>query len=86
MSPDPDDVVRVATGTMIAVELYKQALADDGIAGRVVGLDLTGSFGTALPDSVELWVHRADVPAAEAAVRRVEAGRHPAPSGDGGAT
>jgi hypothetical protein len=33
---------------------------------RVVGDDLTAGLGTALPDSVELWVFRADAEAAEA--------------------
>lgn len=75
MSADPDDVVRVATGPMVVVELYKQALADEGIVGRVVGEDLAGGFGSALPDSVELWVHRSEAAAAEAAVRRFEAER-----------
>lgn len=77
MTPDPDDVVRVAAGSLVAVELYREALAAEGIAGRVVGDDLSGGLGSALPDAVELWVHRADAPAAEAAIRRAEAGRHP---------
>jgi hypothetical protein len=34
----------------------------------VVGGDLAAGLGTALPDSVELWVHRTDVDAARTAM------------------
>lgn len=86
MTADPEDVVRVATGSLVAVELYREALAADGIAARVVGDDLSAGIGSALPDAVELWVHRADVAAAEAAIRRAEADRASAGGGGGAAT
>jgi hypothetical protein len=77
---DPNDVVRVAAGEMVVVELYKQALADAGIEGRVLGEALMANFGTAIPRSVELWVHRSDAEKAEAVIKRMEEerGRLPA--------
>jgi hypothetical protein len=73
MSENSDDVVRVASGTLIQVKFWAAALDDAGITARVVGGELTGGLGTALGDSVELWVHRKDEPAAVATLERVEA-------------
>jgi hypothetical protein len=39
----------------------------------VVGLNLTASFGSAIPDSVELWVKSEDAEKAAAAIKRFEA-------------
>jgi hypothetical protein len=75
MSQNPDDLVKVADGPLVQVELWKQALADAGIVGRVVGEQLTAGFGSALPDSVELWVHRSDQTRAEAAIQYAEANK-----------
>jgi hypothetical protein len=75
MNSDPNDVVKVYAGPMVTVEIYQQVLADAGIQGRVVGEDLTASFGSAIPDSVELWVHRSDLEKATAAIQRYEDGR-----------
>jgi hypothetical protein len=72
---DPNDVVRVAAGDMVVIELYKQGLAEAGIEGRVLGEALDASFGTAIPQSVELWVHRSDAERAEAVIRQMEAER-----------
>jgi len=55
-----DEIVMVASGTMPQVEVWKIALDDEGIDGRVVGEDLTAGLGSAIPESVELWVHRED--------------------------
>ena len=73
MSHDEHDVVKVYAGAMVTVELYQQALTDAGIKSNVVGLDLTASFGSAIPDSVELWVKSEDAEAAQAAIARFEA-------------
>jgi hypothetical protein len=70
MIRDPNDVVRVYSGPLDQVEANRAALEGDGIACRMVGTELSGSFGSALPGSVELWVHRADVPKAEAVIGR----------------
>ena len=70
MTHDPNDVVRVYDGPALMVQLHRAALAEAGIACRVVGTELSGGFGSALPASVELWVHRRDVPAAEAVIAR----------------
>lgn len=72
MSRDPDNVVRVAAGEMVVIELYKQELVEEGIDARVLGESLEASFGTAIPRSVELWVHEADLPRARALIARME--------------
>lgn len=81
MSDDRDDVVRVAGGDTVTIELYKQALTEAGVEGRVVGEALTASFGTAIQNSVELWVHRSDEARAKAAIDRYEQERVPASDG-----
>lgn len=86
MTRDPNDVVTVYAGPMMIVESYKQVLADAGIESRVVGEALTASFGTAIPGSVELWVHQSDLGKATEAIKRYEEERpkahhhHPHPT------
>jgi hypothetical protein len=89
MSRDPNDVVKVFAGTLIDVESNKELLAELGIQSNVVGSDLSSSFGSALPGSVELWVHCSDAEKATAAIKRDEAGnrnahggKHPHPHDD----
>jgi hypothetical protein len=72
MSNDPNDVVRVAAGDMVLMELYKQAITEEGIVANVVGEDLEAGIGTAIPRSVEVWVHQADAPRARAIIREME--------------
>jgi hypothetical protein len=72
-SHDEHDVVKVYVGSMVSAELYQQALTDAGIESRVVGLDLTASIGTAIPDTVELWVRSEDAEKAHDALTRFEA-------------
>ena len=72
MSHDPDDVVRVAAGPMVQVEIWQGLLREAGIVSQVVGTDLTAGFGTAIPGSVELWVHRSDETRALAGLRDAE--------------
>ncbi|HXD89102.1 MAG TPA: DUF2007 domain-containing protein [Urbifossiella sp.] len=67
-----DDVVRVAAGEMVTIELYKQALVDEGIEAHVLGEALEASFGTALARSVELWVHRSDAARAEQIIQSMD--------------
>ena len=67
------DVVRVYSGPMVSAELYQQALRDAGIESRVVGLSLTASFGSAIPESVELWVKSEEAEKAAEAIRQYEA-------------
>jgi hypothetical protein len=67
---DQNDVVRAYAGPLVLVEMYQAALKEAGIDSRVVGTELAGSFGSALPESVELWVHRLDLPNAEAVIER----------------
>jgi hypothetical protein len=75
MSNDPNDVVRVAVGELVQIELYKQRLAEEGVDARVLGGALEASLGTALSGSVELWVHRSDAARAEEIIREMEATR-----------
>jgi hypothetical protein len=66
--------VRVAAGDdLVTIELYQQALKEAGIVSRIVGGALDASFGTAIPNSIELWVHRSDVEKAVAAIAQMEA-------------
>ena len=86
MTNDPNDIVRVAAGDLVRIELYQQALKAARVESRVVGEDLGASLGTMLPQSVELWVHRSDAGKAAAAIARADAehGRpphEPAPHG-----
>ena len=55
-----DDVVKVATGTLIEMTSLAELLKDEGIVCRVVGDDLTAGLGSTMPGSVELWVGAAD--------------------------
>ena len=66
MTRHTDDLVKVAAGALIEVRAWADVLQGAGILYRVVGDDLTAGLGTALPESVELWVFRADAEAAEA--------------------
>lgn len=75
MTPSPDDVVKVADGSLVQVELWKQTLTDAGIDAKVVGEQLSAGLGSALPDSVQLWVHRNDLSRAEAAIRFAESNK-----------
>jgi hypothetical protein len=79
MTDDPNDVVRVAAGDdLVMIELHQQALKEAGIVSRIVGGALDASFGTAIPNSIELWVHRSDVEKALAAIAQMEAeSKHP---------
>ena len=46
MTDNPDDVVKVAAGEMVVMELYKQGLADAGIQAKVLGEALESSFSS----------------------------------------
>jgi hypothetical protein len=70
MTSNSDEVEKVFSGTLIEVEGYQQVLADAGIESKVVGTELTASFGSAIPGSIELWVHRSDAEKALVAIRR----------------
>lgn len=70
MKHDEDGVVRVYSGPLVLVEVYKAALEDAGIACRVVGTELAAGFGSALPAATELWVHERDRARAEELLAR----------------
>lgn len=73
MTERPDDLVRVATGELTALQVLSNALVDAGISATVVGGDLSAGIGSALTNATELWVHRNDVARAES----VMAGHRP---------
>ena len=70
MARDPLEVVKVYSGPLVLVETYQAALAEAGITSDVVGTELAGGIGSALPAAVELWVHQADLSRAEAIINR----------------
>ncbi|MCI0700335.1 MAG: DUF2007 domain-containing protein [Planctomycetia bacterium] len=72
MTHDEHDVVKVYTGPLVTVELYQQALRDAGIESKVVGTELTAGLGTAIPESVELWVKSEDFEKAKSAIELYE--------------
>ncbi|MBA4188736.1 MAG: hypothetical protein C0467_12120 [Planctomycetaceae bacterium] len=73
MSRDPNDVVRVYSGPLSEVEAYQQVLRETGIESKVVGTELSASFGSALSGSIELWIHNSDMDKAVAAIKLFEA-------------
>jgi hypothetical protein len=72
MNHDPNDVVKVYSGTLETVEIYQQVLKEAGIESHVVGGALTSVFGSAIPDTVELLVHRRDGEKAAATIQNYE--------------
>ncbi len=85
MTAKENDIVCVARGSFSQVRTWHDLLRYAGIESRVVGDNLTAGLGTALPGSIELWIHSADAEAAEAALARAdgharrEAESHPIP-------
>lgn len=85
MTADPNDLVRVRVGSLTEVQLWHDRLRDAGLVSQLVGDNLTAGLGPVLPGSIELWVHRADAVAAEAAIacdgeyNRREPESHPIP-------
>ena len=78
MTADSSDPIRVKSGSLTQVRRWHDLLRAAGIESRVVGDNLAAGLGTALPDSVELWVQRADAGAAEAVIAGVS-GHHREP-------
>jgi hypothetical protein len=70
MTADPNDLVQVTAGSLTQVQHWRDVLRAAGIESRVVGDNLTGGLGFALPGSVELRAPRADSGAARAAITR----------------
>jgi hypothetical protein len=65
MKPSDDDIVRVASGNLVQVEMWQVRLKEAGIESRVVGDDLYSSVGSILPGSVELWARERDLQRAQ---------------------
>jgi len=72
MTADSNDIVSVARGSLSQVWTWHDMLRAAGIEARVVGDNLAAGLGTALPSSIELWIHSADMEAAEAALARAD--------------
>ncbi|QEL20083.1 putative signal transducing protein [Limnoglobus roseus] len=68
-----DDIVKLATGTLLDMQMLANELSAEGIAARTVGDDLTAGLGTVLPGSVELWVRTDDANRAEEIIARYNA-------------
>lgn len=90
MALDPNEVVKVYAGPFVAAEAYQSALEQAGIESKVVGDSLMSSFGSAIPNSIEIWVHQKDAEKALAVIQRYEEERgaahekhhHPRPQSD----
>jgi hypothetical protein len=72
MKDDPKDLVSVADGHLVRMEMYQKGLSAAGIQSRIVGQQLEAGLGTAIPESIELWVHRLDAERAATAIARME--------------
>lgn len=70
MKRDLLDLVQAYAGSVEMVEIYSAALNVAGIENRVVGTELSGSFGSTLPGSIELRVHRSDLSKAKVVIER----------------
>lgn len=68
--PD-DEIACVGTGNLVEVEMWQQHLKEAGIESRVVGEDLTTSYGPYLTGSIELWVRRDDLAKAQEVLAEV---------------
>jgi hypothetical protein len=79
MTTLPDDIVKVADGSLAEVEAWGVALRAAGIECRVVGDHLTAGFGSAIPGSAELWVHHLHA----AIARDILAGHDASPANHG---
>ena len=73
MSHDPQEVVTIFSGPLVVVEAYREVLADAGIESKVTGESLLASFGSAIPGSIELYVHQGD---AEKALEAIAGAKH----------
>jgi hypothetical protein len=70
---DSDDIVRLVTAANPAqAHIWEQALRDASIQCRVVGDYLDAGLGDIPGMRAELWVHRDDVPRAEAVLKEIE--------------
>lgn len=91
MALDPNEIVKVYGGPFVAAEAYQNALEEAGIESKVVGDALLSSFGSAIPNSIEIWVHQKDAEKAVAVIEKYEEERvkaerdkhhHPHPTDD----
>jgi hypothetical protein len=75
MTPDPQEVVTVYSGSLVEAQAYRQALADEGIESTMTGDSLLANFGSAIPGAIELYVHQGDFERAKDVIRRYDAER-----------
>jgi hypothetical protein len=76
---DDEEIVRVATGHLVQVELWQQVLAEAGVPSRVVGDELNTSLNGMVPGA-ELWVPRRESDRATALLNEAEADHHAKPA------
>jgi hypothetical protein len=74
-----DDMLCLKRGSLIQVQAWQQTLRAGGMKSRVIGDHRTGGLGTTVPGSVELWIHSADVDAAESAMAEAYGNRRQEP-------
>jgi hypothetical protein len=74
-----EEIVRVAEGHLVQVELWQQVLAEAGIASRVVGDELNTTLNGMVPGA-ELWVPRREYDRAVALLNEAEEDHHEKPA------
>jgi hypothetical protein len=75
MTPDPQEVVTVYSGSLVEAQAFRQALADEGIESTMTGDSLLANFGSAIPGAIELYVHQRDFERAKDVIRQYDADR-----------
>jgi hypothetical protein len=81
MTTHPEsEIVKVATGNLVEVEFWREALAAAQIPAQVLGADLSAGLGSALPGSVELWVPKEHQSQAIAAIQLAQSQTSAEPS------
>src|SRR5262249_15819578 len=77
---EPDDIVCLATApNPMQAHVWEQALREEGIRCKVVGDYLDAGSGDIPGVRAEIWVHRDDVTAAQAVLKRLEDDARTAP-------
>jgi hypothetical protein len=65
MTEITNDMICMKRGSLFQVRAWQHLLRTAGIKSRVIGDNRTAGLGTALPGSVELWIHSADMGVAD---------------------
>lgn len=64
MNDEANDIVCLTSGSLTQVQILHNLLRTAGIESRVVGDYRTAGLGTAIPGTIELWIHSGHAAAA----------------------